>query len=85
MSTLELKAYEIFRNKLGDKEAEVILAFLEEKAEDKYLQKKDVFLTKEDKIELMSKIESSKTEMIKWFLAFFITMSLMILGLYLRR
>ena len=85
MSTLELKVYEIFKDKLGEKEAQTVIEYFDAKAEDKYQQKKDVLLTKEDKIELISKIESSKTDMIKWFIAFFITIVLMIAGLYLKR
>jgi len=85
MSTLELKVYEIFKNKLGEKEAEAVIEYFDAKAEEKYNQKKDVLLTKEDKVELISKIESTKTEMIKWFVAFFITLVLMIVGLYFRK
>ena len=85
MSTLELKAYEIFKNKLGEKEAEIVLEYLDSKSEEKYQQKKDVLLTKEDKIELISKIEGTKTDMIKSFVAFFVTLVLMIAGLYLKR
>ncbi len=85
MSTLELKVYEIFKNKLGEKEAETVIEYFESKTEEKYQQKKDVLLTKEDKIELISKIESSKTDMIKWFVAFFITLVLMIAGLYFKK
>jgi hypothetical protein len=33
MSTLELKAYEIFKNKLGEEEASTILQWVEEKSE----------------------------------------------------
>ena len=79
MSTLELKAYEIFKNKLGEKEAEIVLEYLDSKSEEKYQQKKDVLLTKEDKI------EGTKTDMIKSFVAFFVTLVLMIAGLYLKR
>ena len=85
MSTLELKAYEIFKNKLGEKEAEIVIEYFESKAEGKYAQKKDVFLTKEDKIDSITKIESAKTDMIKWFVAVFITLALMTIGLYFKK
>ena len=57
MSALELKVYEIFKNKLGESEESTIIEYFETKAEEKYQQKKDILLTKEDKIELISKIE----------------------------
>lgn len=49
MKGLEIKDYEIFKQKLGEAEAATILEFIEEKAEAKINSKKDVFLTKEDK------------------------------------
>ncbi|MBC7554879.1 MAG: hypothetical protein H7257_12980 [Taibaiella sp.] len=92
MSTLELRVYEIFKNKLGEKEAEVVIEYFESKTEEKYQQKKDVFLTKEDKMDILSKIETTntriemaKTDMIKWFFAFSITIVLMIAGLYFKK
>jgi hypothetical protein len=66
MSSLELKAYEIFKSKLGEHEAEVIMDFLDKKTDDKVQQKRDIFLTKDDKVDLVSKIENAKTDTIKW-------------------
>lgn len=46
-------------------------------------QMKDDFFKIDIKIEsLKGEIKESKTDMIKWFFAFFITLVLMILGLY---
>lgn len=56
MSTLELKVYEIFKNKLGEKEAETVIEYLEVKAEEKYQQKKDALLTKDDKIDIIRSV-----------------------------
>ncbi len=72
MSTLEFRVYEIFKNKLGEKEAETNIQFVEEKSQEKIDGKKDVFLTKDDKVELVEKIESSKTDIIKWMFVFWI-------------
>ncbi len=73
MSSLELKTYEILKNKLGEEEASTILQFIEEKSEQKINQKKDVFLTKDDKVDL-----------IKWMVGFWIAQMAAIIGLYLR-
>ena len=78
MSALELKVYEIFKNKLGEKEAEIVIEYFESKAEDKYQQKKDVIATKED-------LANVKADMIKWFFAFFMALALMIIGLYFKK
>lgn len=65
MSALELKVYEIFKNKLGEKEAETIIEYFEAKAEAKYLEKRDVLATKED-------LANTKTDIIKWMFIFWI-------------
>ncbi len=58
---LEIRTYEIFKQKPGDAEANTILEYIEEKAEEKINSKKEIFLTKED-----------KTDMIKWMFIFWI-------------
>lgn len=40
MSSLDLKVYEIFKSKLGEKEAEIVIEYFEAKAEAKYQKKK---------------------------------------------
>ena len=72
MSTLELEVYEIFKNRFTEKEAAKVIEYFEAKAEEKIKQKKDVFMTKDDKVELISKIESSKTDAVKWMFIFWI-------------
>ena len=48
MSSLELKVYDIFKSKLGEQEAAVIIEYFEEKAEKKFIEKRDILATKED-------------------------------------
>ncbi|MBC7589194.1 MAG: hypothetical protein H7178_12640 [Chitinophagaceae bacterium] len=48
MRALELKVYDIFKTKLGEAEAKIIIEYFEAKADEKYEQKKDVLATKED-------------------------------------
>jgi hypothetical protein len=82
MSATELKLYDVLKTKLGEKEATLFFEFIEAKTDEEYEQKKDILATKEDIGFLRKEIAESKTDMIKWFLAFFITISLMIVGLY---
>lgn len=72
MSALELEVYEIFKNRFTEKEAAKVIEYFETKAEEKISQKKDVFMTKDDKVEMISRIESSKTDTIKWMFIFWI-------------
>lgn len=83
MSALELEVYEIFKNRFTEKEAAKVIEYFEAKAEEKIGQKKDVFMTKndktelielvkEDKVELISRIESPRTDAIKWMFIFWV-------------
>ena len=73
MSALELKVYEIFKAKLVEQDAATVIEYFESKSEEKINQKKDVFLTKDDKVDL-----------IKWMVGFWIAQMAAIIGLYLR-
>ena len=64
MSALELEVYEIMKSKFSEQEAAKVIQLFEAKAEEKIGQKKDVFLIKEDKVEMISRIESVRTELI---------------------
>ena len=48
MTALELKAYEIFKSKLGEADAGTVLQFIDEKAQEKVLAQKDSFASKDD-------------------------------------
>lgn len=72
MSALELEVYEIFKNRFTEKEAAKVIEYFEAKAEEKIGQKKDIFMTKDDKVELISRIEASKTDTIKWMFIFWL-------------
>ncbi len=65
MSALELKVYDLFKRRFSEDEAKLVIEFFDAKADQKYDQKKDILLTKEDKIELVGKIESSKVDVLK--------------------
>jgi hypothetical protein len=56
MSALELSVYEILKAKLGEQEAQKVIEFIDAKAEEKISNKKDIFLTKDDKIDIMRTI-----------------------------
>jgi hypothetical protein len=80
MSSLELEVYEIFKNRFSEKEAAKVIEFFESKSEEKITQKKDVFMTKDDKVELVTRIESTKSELIKWSFIFWVGSVITILG-----
>ncbi len=90
MSTTEIKLYDIFRNdlKLDDDRARIFAEVVQETIQNEVNHQSTEFKSqiKEDflklEMQLKGEIKDSKTDMIKWFFAFFITLVLMILGLY---
>jgi len=73
MSSIELQVYELLKKRFNEEEARIVLQYIEEKGEEKINQKKDVFLTKDDKVDL-----------IKWMVGFWIAQMAAIIGLYIR-
>ena len=67
---------------------EDIARYKSEVKDDLYLIRKDMFLMKEDIFKEIHKIRSeanqNKFDLIKWFISLFITLALMIIGLYLK-
>jgi hypothetical protein len=90
VNTIGVKLYDIFRNdlKLTEDRAEIFAGVVKETTVNEVNQKQTEFKSqiKEDllklELQLNTKIEQSKSDMIKWFFAFFITLVLMILRLY---
>jgi excinuclease UvrABC helicase subunit UvrB len=66
MSALELQVYELFKKRFSEEEAKTVIQYFESKAEEKTQQKKDLFLTKDDKVDLIDRINKSKVETIVW-------------------
>lgn len=90
MSATEIKLYDFLRKdlKLDDNRAKVFTEVLYESIENtaqntvaKYKSELRFDLQKME-MQLRTEIKDSKTHMIKWFFAFFVTLVLMILGLY---
>lgn len=68
--------YEIFKNKLGEKEAGIIIEYFGAKTAAKYQEKKEALSTKED-------LSQVKVDLIKWMVGFWIVQMAAIIGLYL--
>jgi hypothetical protein len=56
MSALEIEVYEILKSKFTESEATKVISYFEQKAEEKINHKKDIFLTKDDKVDIMKSI-----------------------------
>lgn len=76
-----IKMFQLFKAKFGEQEAEEIVSLIEATVNNKLEEKKDILLTKDDKVELIKEIRDS----LKWMVGIFITLALMIIGLYFRQ
>lgn len=77
MSASELKLYDLLKNKLGEKEAGTFMEVWDETVQKKVDLVKSNLATKED-------LHQTKSDLIKWVFAFWITLILLIAGLYIK-
>ena len=77
MDTAEIQLYEILKARHGVREAEALVAFLEKKVDKKFEHSLLSIATKED-------VANAKTDVVRWVFAFFVTLAVMIIGLYLK-
>jgi hypothetical protein len=74
MKTLELEVYEIFKTRLGEKDAAKVIEFIEEKSDKVIQTKTGEFASKGD-------VANAKTDIIKWMFIFWIGQVAVTIGL----
>ncbi len=65
MTVTDIQLFQILKGKLGEKEAEQLVSFVENKVKEEFDAKKDSLATKED-------LANTKAEIIKWMFIFWI-------------
>lgn len=83
-SITDIQLFNALKQKLGEKEAEELVSFVRSTVDEKLDEQIPHLATKEDLAVVRKEIEQSKVDMIKWFVAFFITIILLIIGLYFK-
>ena len=78
ITTTDIQLFQILKEKLGEKEAEALVTFVDSKIKDANEHNTKVLATKED-------LAIAKADMIKWFFAFFMALAIMIIGLYFKK
>ncbi len=78
ITTTDIQLFQILKEKLGEKEAEALVTFVDSKIKDANGQNVKILATKED-------VAQAKTDMIQWFFAFFMALAVMIIGLYFKK
>ncbi|TZF83667.1 hypothetical protein FW774_09335 [Pedobacter sp. BS3] len=69
--------YTLLSEKVGKETAESLTTYIEAKIEHSVVDKTQHLASKAD-------LANAKTDMIKWFVGLFLTLALMIIGLYLK-
>jgi hypothetical protein len=91
ITTTDIQLFQILKLKLGEKEAEALVTFVDNKIKESNENSLKVLATKEDinllkidiaKLEL--KISESKVETLRWVFGFFVALMLAIVGLYFK-
>ena len=75
MKVAALKAFEIFKTTFGERDAEVVFEYFEDKINEKQVDDrlkdfKEIFATKQDIAKLETKLAENKSEMLKWMFIF---------------
>ncbi len=66
MSVTEITLYNILRKKFGEDETNSLVEFIKAEVKDEVDAKSNILLTKDDKIDLIDRINKSKVETIIW-------------------
>jgi DNA-directed RNA polymerase sigma subunit (sigma70/sigma32) len=77
----DIQLFQILKQKLGEKEAEALVDFVDLKLKQSQDANSKVTATKEDIAKLETKLSESKSEVIKWMVGLFIPLYLTIIGL----
>ena len=81
----DIQLFQILKEKMGDKEAEALVTFVDNKIKDNYETKLKILSTKEDLLQLEIRLKDKITDQFKWVIGVFLTLALMIFGLYLKK
>ena len=73
----EIQLFNALKGKLGKKEAEELVLFVKESVKENIKPELENLVSKKD-------LAETKVDIIKWVFSFFITLALIILGLYIK-
>ena len=89
LNVTSLQLFQILKEKLGEKEAEALVGFVDAKLKENNENNLKILATKEDLAKLEGKLDTKisevKVEIIKWLFGFFVVMMLAIIGLYFKK
>lgn len=59
----DIRLYKTLRTKLGETEAEELVSFVKSEIEIGFMDNKEIFLVKQDKVDIINLVNSTKTEL----------------------
>ena len=84
LNMTDIQLFQILKQKLGEKEAEALVQFVDDKLKESNEQNLKILSTKEDIANVRTEIANAKVETIRWTFGFFVALMLAIVGLYFK-
>lgn len=85
ITTTDIQLFQILKQKMGEKEAEALVGFVDTKIKENNEVNLKILATKEDIGKLESKISEAKADILKWMFGVFFALMLAIVGLYFKK
>lgn len=89
LTMTDIQLFQILKQKLGEKEAEALVTFVDSKLKENNEANLKVVATREDVVrlkgDLETKISDTKSDIIRWVFGIFVVLMLAIIGLYFKR
>ena len=84
MEITSIDLFNVLKEKIGEQQAKSLTEYIEVKVEQKFESQKQMLATKEDVKNLEIKLAETKSDLLKWVFAMFVSLALMIVGLYIK-
>jgi hypothetical protein len=76
--------FNVLKEKIGEQQAKSLTEYIEVKVEQKFESQKQMLATKEDVKNLETKLAETKSDLLKRVFAMFVSLALIIIGLYIK-
>jgi len=80
----DIQLFQILKQMIGETEAEVLVTFVDDKIKDNNEANLNILSTKQD-LQLEIRLKHKLTDQFKWVIGVFLTLAIMIIGLYLKK
>ena len=81
----DIQLFQILKQKIGETEAEALVSFVDGKIKDNNETNLNILSTKQDLLQLEIRLKDKMTDQFKWVIGVFLTLAIMIIGLYLKK